>query len=483
MANPTNPKYNTYIGARYVPIFGGEWDNTKTYEPLVIVTDQGNSYTSVTFVPVGIDINNTTYWALTGNHNAQVEQYRQEVAQVSERQDTTEAEVAQVSERQDTTEAEVAQVSERQDTTEAEVNQIQESIAELDDVYTRLKGKTIVVVGDSLTIGSGEALGHTWVEQIAERYNCTTYNYGVSGSKICCGGSGSLDTDMINRVPGILAERPTCDYFILSGGANDKNQNAELGSTNSDANTQVIGATKNIIKMVRSKYGASCKILTITTCHRYDDTNKLGLTEYAYVDAVIRASNALGVPSFNAYNDSGISLALAEDNPDYNKWADEGFTGGGNTRAYHYSLAAYNYLTPIYAAFIANSYAGNSSIMPIYETVNGVIWQKTMLGNGVSLVTALINLSNITMGVTDKHIANSSWMNIQIPKKFQMAIYLFGTANASGDGHLIGYIGNQTKIQNWNTSGINYALTLIYGSTPASQSGFLTLSIIGFDNG
>lgn len=458
MTNPTNPKYNTYIGARYVPIFGGEWDNSKTYEPLVIVTNQGNSYTSVTFVPAGIDINNTTYWALTGNYNAQVEQYRQEVAQVSERQDTT----------------------------EAEVNQIQESIKELpelDDVYTRLKGKTIVVVGDSLTIGNGEALGHTWVEQIAERYNCTTYNYGVSGSKICSGGSGSLDTDMINRVPSILAERPTCDYFILSGGANDKNQNAPLGSTNSDANNQVIGATKNIIKMVRSKYGASCKILTITTCHRYDDTNELGLTEYAYVDAVIRASNSLGVPSFNAYNDSGISLALATYNPDYNKWADVGFTGGGNTRNYHYSLAAYNYLTPIYATFIANSYTGNSSIMPIYETINGVVWQKTMLGNGLSLVTATITLSSIAMGVTDAHIANSSWMNLAIPKKFQMAIYLFGTANASGDGHLIGYIGNQANIQNWNTSGINYALTLIYGSKPAPQSGFFTISIIGFDNG
>lgn len=458
MTNPTNPKYNTYIGARYVPIFGGEWDNSKTYEPLVIVTNQGNSYTSVTFVPAGIDINNTTYWALTGNYNAQVEQYRQEVAQVSERQDTT----------------------------EAEVNQIQESIKELpelDDVYTRLKGKTIVVVGDSLTIGNGEALGHTWVEQIAERYNCTTYNYGVSGSKICSGGSGSLDTDMINRVPSILAERPTCDYFILSGGANDKNQNAPLGSTNSDANNQVIGATKNIIKMVRSKYGASCKILTITTCHRYDDTNELGLTEYAYVDAVIRASNSLGVPSFNAYNDSGISLALATYNPDYNKWADVGFTGGGNTRNYHYSLAAYNYLTPIYATFIANSYTGNSSIMPIYETINGVVWQKTMLGNGLSLVTATITLSSIAMGVTDAHIANSSWMNLAIPKKFQMAIYLFGTANASGDGHLIGYIGNQSDIQNWNTSGINYALTLIYGSKPAPQSGFFTISIIGFDNG
>ena len=207
------------------------------------------------------------------------------------------------------------------------------------------------------------------------------------------------------------------------------------------------------------------------------------MTEYAYVDAVIRASNSLGVPSFNAYNDSGISLALATYNPDYNKWADVGFTGGGNTRAYHYSLAAYNYLTPIYAAFIANSYAGNSSIMPIYETINGVLWQKTMLGNGLSLVTAMITLSNIQMGITDSHIANSSWMNIAIPKKFQMAIYLFGAANASGNGHLIGYIGNQSNIQNWNTSGINYALTLIYGSSATSQSGFFTISIIGYDNG
>lgn len=73
--------YNTYIGARYVPIFDGNWDNTKAYEPLVIVQNQGNSYTSKTYVPVGADINDEKYWALTGNYNAQVEQYRQEVVQ------------------------------------------------------------------------------------------------------------------------------------------------------------------------------------------------------------------------------------------------------------------------------------------------------------------------------------------------------------------------------------------------------------------
>lgn len=76
--------YNVYVGARYVPIFGGEWDNKKEYEPLVIVSHNGNSYTSKTYVPVGTDINENKYWALTGNYNAQVEAYRNEVATLKE---------------------------------------------------------------------------------------------------------------------------------------------------------------------------------------------------------------------------------------------------------------------------------------------------------------------------------------------------------------------------------------------------------------
>lgn len=73
-----------YIGARYVPIFGRkdeesiEWDNTGAYEPLTVVLYQGNSYTSRQYVPVGVDITNQAFWALTGNYNAQVEQYRRE---------------------------------------------------------------------------------------------------------------------------------------------------------------------------------------------------------------------------------------------------------------------------------------------------------------------------------------------------------------------------------------------------------------------
>lgn len=73
-----------YIGARYVPLFADpiEWDKTKTYEPLTIVYHAGNSYTSRQYVPVGIEISNESYWALTGNYNAQVEQYRKDTAKV-----------------------------------------------------------------------------------------------------------------------------------------------------------------------------------------------------------------------------------------------------------------------------------------------------------------------------------------------------------------------------------------------------------------
>lgn len=74
-----------YIGSRYVPLFADpvEWSSTKSYESLTIVLHEGNSYTSKQFVPVGIEITNDDYWVCTGNYNAQVEQYRREVRDVS----------------------------------------------------------------------------------------------------------------------------------------------------------------------------------------------------------------------------------------------------------------------------------------------------------------------------------------------------------------------------------------------------------------
>ena len=79
--------HRQYQGSRYVPIFGRkdestiEWDGgAAAYEPLTIVTYQGNSFTSRQYVPAGISITNNAYWASTGIYTAQIEQYRNEVS-------------------------------------------------------------------------------------------------------------------------------------------------------------------------------------------------------------------------------------------------------------------------------------------------------------------------------------------------------------------------------------------------------------------
>lgn len=78
-----DPAGYVYTGMRYVPVFADpiEWSSANTYEPLEIVMHEGNSYTSKTFVPAGIDISNQTYWVKTADYNAQIEVYRKEVMQ------------------------------------------------------------------------------------------------------------------------------------------------------------------------------------------------------------------------------------------------------------------------------------------------------------------------------------------------------------------------------------------------------------------
>lgn len=79
-----------YVGARYVPLFAEplDWDSKREYEPLTIVLYKGASYTSRQYVPSGIDISNEQFWVVTGNYNAQVEQYRRETKEVSDKYDT-----------------------------------------------------------------------------------------------------------------------------------------------------------------------------------------------------------------------------------------------------------------------------------------------------------------------------------------------------------------------------------------------------------
>ena len=76
-----------YIGARYVPKFfknpnnTAEWLPNVIYEPLTIVTYGINTYTSKKIVPasVGDPANNPEYWVATGNFNEYINELREEM--------------------------------------------------------------------------------------------------------------------------------------------------------------------------------------------------------------------------------------------------------------------------------------------------------------------------------------------------------------------------------------------------------------------
>lgn len=121
-------RYNTYVGARYVPIFDGDWDNTKQYEPLTVVSYQGNSYTSKTYVPTGALITNETYWAKTGNYNAQIEQLYEEVVADHARVDQCENDVADCLETVGTYDAQLSAMNEHLNSHDTAISNLNQRI-------------------------------------------------------------------------------------------------------------------------------------------------------------------------------------------------------------------------------------------------------------------------------------------------------------------------------------------------------------------
>ncbi|MCD7824216.1 MAG: GDSL-type esterase/lipase family protein [Oscillospiraceae bacterium] len=72
-----------YIGRRIIPVHGGVWNGSKSYEELTIVLDEdsGDSYISRRAVPAGTAITDETYWML---HSLYSQQIADAVAQMEE---------------------------------------------------------------------------------------------------------------------------------------------------------------------------------------------------------------------------------------------------------------------------------------------------------------------------------------------------------------------------------------------------------------
>lgn len=196
---PATPGY-TYTGMRYVPVFAdpAEWSSANSYEPLEIVIHKGNSYTSKTFVPVGIDISDPKYWALTGNYNAQVEQYRQEVLKFDKRINDNAQAIIKL----------------KNDNAQAIVNLKGELLSQ----------KHMVLIGDSYT-NPAVPLGNTplWWEYVCKNMNVVAHNYAKGGAGYQVSGN-LFSTQVANAVADASYDHKMVEYCVVYGGINDIGQ-------------------------------------------------------------------------------------------------------------------------------------------------------------------------------------------------------------------------------------------------------------------
>lgn len=188
-----------YVGARYVPVFANpaEWDNTRGYEPLTIVLHQGNSFTSTQYVPTGVDINNTKYWLETGNWNAQIEAYREEVlrydgriTQNAEGIEANEAAIASEGTARANADTALQQSIESEESARKAADtelrsDLSAAIAAVNqqNILSLYKGKNCVWVGDSFTTGVGADPNSKRVSTVfCKAMGMTEFNYGVGAT-------------------------------------------------------------------------------------------------------------------------------------------------------------------------------------------------------------------------------------------------------------------------------------------------------------
>lgn len=195
---------NIYIGNRYVPIFADpvEWDNLREYEALTIVTYNGTAYTSRKRVPVGTALSNTEYWVVTGNYNAQVEQYRQEVASVQEDMNDVISDVSNL---------------------QSDVSSIQTEVGNINTQLEPLVNKRFVLIGDSYSVGTtsgGTTTG--WSTVFKNRGNLSNtdcYIFDAGGAGFI--GNTTTFLNLLNANYESVTDRNTITDVVAVGGYND----------------------------------------------------------------------------------------------------------------------------------------------------------------------------------------------------------------------------------------------------------------------
>lgn len=244
-----------YIGARYVPLFDGEYNSEKAYEPLTVVTYLNNTYTSKKTVPAGVLPSNTEYWALTGNYNAQVEEYRQEVEGYREDVEALSEDVGGLTTRVGALEA--------------------------------AKNRKFLFIGDSYATSNSEFTVKSWVDYINDNLGLThgvnsfKSNQGATGiaHALTVPGRGDVNANFLIRHAELwdntLTDKSLITDIVIAEGYNDGSESFQ----------DILDAMAVIKATVQTYYPNCERVYVAMIGHNFDDyvtNNALEAVQKAY---------------------------------------------------------------------------------------------------------------------------------------------------------------------------------------------------------
>lgn len=410
-------KHTQYIGSRYVPLMGRkgsntiEWDNKAPYEPLTIVLHNGNSYTSRQYVPTGIDINNNEYWANTGNYNAQIEQYRQEVATFNQRitDNKTTADnalsLAQTNKQNITlNDDDITAINNNLDALGA--NTVSKSTA----INKQLQGLApdkyapnthAIFIGDSITQGWNGSGGTDWTSRLCNKFKWTKHNYAVGGSGFNPANKDCFKAQTERAIADTTFNHNNVSYIFVSGGINDD-------APSGDTRTACLNAAQDVCTMLKTNFPNAKIYSVIGLCARMDATMHSTATtplakRISYFNSLARVFITNNIPCVaNAW-----------------RWllTNHSYSNDG----LHPNELGYNIIQGYYEEIIKNTYNDNT-----YET-------RVPEYNGVTKCSA--NIISLQIGIINTATTATIFGSVQYRKSATLPLAENDTISA--DGHTV----------------------------------------------
>lgn len=213
-----------YIGARYVPLYVGDWNNTRNYEPLSIVTDaNGNSFTSLKDVPAGTSLNDRDYWIQTSSFSGAVDVLQRRVNTAEDEIDTLQRDVTAAQENINTLQGNVTLLQGNVTTLQRDVSNLQEEIANIGN-------RKFLFIFDSYgtTYGNTPGVDLTIESVINSVYGNVAKSLSVSGGGFVRNtGAGTFLTYLQSAVTGGTINPADYTDVIVAAGRNDWNATRE----------------------------------------------------------------------------------------------------------------------------------------------------------------------------------------------------------------------------------------------------------------